>query len=189
MKNLSSEQKKYNSGNKFKKKTKSKENLEKVLFSKTDSYIDVQTGELIKETKYEEALVQKEPKYVKIYFEDIARINDLPPAAGKLLNLLVQSMGYNNMVPLMLPFKQMICNQLDIKINTLEKMTKTLVEKGILYKFARSLYILDPHLFAKGKWEDISQLRLIIDYDPITGERRLSSNAPEQIKQLSIKFD
>ena len=46
---------------------------------------------------------------------------------------------------------------------------------------------MDPNLFARGSWNDIKQLRLIIDYN-IDGSRNLSSNAPQQLKQLSFGF-
>lgn len=165
-----------------------KEVKEKVLFSTTREILDTHTGELIRSERVTSKLIVKEPPHVKIYLEDIARINGLPPAASKVLNLLVQNMGYNNMVPMLKPFKQIICNSLDIKMNTLEKVVKQLESASILHRFARGLYILDPYLFAKGKWENINNLRLIIEYDS-KGNRKLSSNAPDQLKQLSIKFD
>jgi hypothetical protein len=161
---------------------------EKVIYAATEEIIDGETGEIIRHRKFTSTLIDKEPPHVKIYLQDIAKINDLPPAAAKVLNILVQNMGYNNMVPMLKPFKEVICNTLDIKMNTLEKVIALLKEKQILHTFSRGLYILDPYLFAKGRWADIKNLRLIIEYDE-NGNRRLTSNAPQQIRQLSIKFD
>lgn len=161
---------------------------EKLIFAATEEILDSETGEIIRRKKFTSTLIEKEPPHVKIYLEDIAKINDLPPAASKVLNILVQNMGYNNMVPMLKPFKEVICHSLDIKMNTLEKVIALLKEKHILHTFSRGLYILDPYLFAKGRWEDIKNLRLIIEYDK-EGNRKLTSNAPDQIKQLSIKFD
>ena len=160
----------------------------KITYAEETHYVDVETGESKTVRSYKSMAIDKEPPYVKIYLDDIASVNGLPPTASKVLNLLMTSMGYNNMIPLLKPFKQMICNNLDIKMNTLDKITGQLREKGIIHKFARGLYIMDPHLFAKGRWEDIQNLRLVIEYDD-NGNRKLSSNAPEQLKQLSLKFD
>jgi len=165
-----------------------KERKEKVIFAATEEILDSETGEIIRTRKFTSALIDKEPPHVKIYLQDIAKINDLPPAASKVLNILIQNMGYNNMVPMLKPFKEVICHSLNIKMNTLEKVIALLLEKHIIHKFARGLYILDPYLFAKGRWENIKNLRLIIEYDEY-GNRRLTSNAPQQIRQLSIKFD
>lgn len=161
---------------------------EKVLFSTTREILDSNTGEIISSERVTSKLIVKEPPHVKIYLDDIARINGLPPAASKVLNVLIQNMGYNNMVPMLKPFKEVICSNIGIKMNTLEKVLKELESTGIIHRFARGLYIMDPNLFAKGKWENIQKLRLIIEYDN-KGNRKLVSNAPEQIKQLSIKFD
>lgn len=161
---------------------------ERILFAATEEILDGESGEIVRRKRITSTLVEKEPPHVKIYLEDIAKINDLPPAAAKVLNILVQNMGYNNMVPMLKPFKEVICRSLDIKMNTLEKVIAVLKEKHILHTFSRGLYILDPYLFAKGRWENIQNLRLIIEYDK-DGNRKLTSNAPEQIKQLSIKFD
>lgn len=165
-----------------------KKNTDRLIFSSTKEILSSETGEIITSETFTKVLMEKEPPHVKIYLEDIAKINDLPPAAARVLNLLVQNMGYNNMVPMLKPFKEVICESLDIKMNTLDKVIGQLKEKGVLHVFGRGLYILDPYLFAKGKWENIKNLRLVVDYDK-DGNRKLTSNAPEQIKQLSIKFD
>lgn len=160
-----------------------------VTFQRVEQHLDVETGQIIKEVTNSTRMVPKEPPHVKIYLDDIASLNSLPASCSRLLYVLITSMGYNNMVPMLKPFKEMLCSKLDMKINTLEHLVSQLNEAGVMHKFGRGLYILDPHLFAKGKWENIEQLRLIIEYDPITGKRKLMSNAPEQLKQLSIKFD
>ncbi len=164
------------------------EKKEKILFSTTREIISTETGEIISAEKITSKVIAKEPPHVKIYLEDIARVNGLPPAASKVLNILIQNMGYNNMVPMLKPFKEVICNAIGIKMNTLTKVIIELENAGIIHRFARGLYIMDPNLFAKGRWENIQKLRLIIEYDE-HGNRKLVSNAPEQIKQLSIKFD
>lgn len=161
---------------------------QKIIFSSVKEIIDTQTGEIITTEKNTNAIVEKEPPHVKIYLEDIVRLNSLPPAASKVLNLLIQNMGYNNMVPMLKPFKQIICNTLDIKMNTLEKVIAELRDKKILHVYARGLYILDPYLFAKGKWENIKNLRMTIDYDE-NGNRKITSDFAEKVRQLSIKFD
>ena len=166
-----------------------KQNQEKITFAETVEYIDHDTGEIVAEKKFKSVQVEKEPPFIKVYLEDIATINNLPPAASKVLNLLIQHMGYNNMVPMLKTFKEMICKSLDIKMNTLEKVVRVLLDSGIIHRFSRGLYILDPNLFAKGRWEQIKELRLVIEYDMKTGKRTLSSNAPEKLKQLNIKFE
>lgn len=165
-----------------------KPNTKKVTHSLSREVLDSETGEILHSERTITSILPKEPPYVKIYLEDIARLTGLPPTASKVLNVLIRNMSYNNMIPMLKPFKEVICSAIDIKMNTLEKVIGQLEEAGIIHRFARGLYFLDPNLFAKGTWENIQKLRLVIEYDQ-NGKRVLSSNAPEQMKQLAIKFD
>ena len=85
--------------------------------------------------------------------------------------------------------KEMMVKELKISINTLNMGISNLKKKGILIpvRGAKGLYIVDPELFARGKWEDIKNLRLVIEYNK-DGSKSLKSNAREQLKQLSL-FD
>ena len=83
----------------------------------------------------------------------------------------------------------MFCEELKMPMNTLNKQIDNLRKANILLPIPnkRGCYLVDPNLFARGSWNDIKQLRLIIDYN-IDGSRNLSSNAPQQLKQLSFRF-
>lgn len=151
--------------------------------------VDLDTGEVIhSHSETEKVMYEKEPDYVKLYLRDIIRLKDLPPASEKLLMLIVKHMGYNNLFQAYKPIKLMICKQLNISINTLNNQINYLRKAGILVpmaEYGRGLYLVDPDLFARGNWNDIKNLRLIIEYNS-DGTKKLSSNAPEKIKQLSL---
>lgn len=151
--------------------------------------VDTDTGVVIESTtETERVIYDKEPDYVKLYLRDIVRLKDLPPASEKLLMLIVKHMGYNNLFQAYKPIKLMICKQLGISINTLNNQINYLRKAGILIpmnEYGRGLYLVDPDLFARGNWNDIKNLRLIIEYQS-DGTKKLSSNAPEKIKQLSL---
>lgn len=98
-------------------------------------------------------------------------------------------MNYNNTFINHKFLKEMMVKELKISINTLNMGISNLKKKGILIpvRGAKGLYIVDPELFARGKWEDIKNLRLVIEYNK-DGSKSLKSNAREQLKQLSL-FD
>lgn len=154
--------------------------------------VDSETGEVLQyKSETEKVYIEKEPDYVKLYLKDIIRLKDLPPTSEKLLLLIVKHMGYNNLFQAYKPLKLVICQQLGMSINTLNNQISNLRKAGILIpmdKYGRGLYLVDPNLFARGSWKDIRNLRLIIDYN-LDGTKKLSSNAPEQLKQLSFNFD
>ena len=161
----------------------------KIYQTETKTIIDHQTGEIIQTEHNQKGFVEKEPDYVKLYLQDMARLNNLPPSASSLMTLIIRSMRYNNLYFAFKPLKEMFCEELKMPMNTLNKQIDNLRKANILLPIPnkRGCYLVDPNLFARGSWNDIKQLRLIIDYN-IDGSRNLSSNAPQQLKQLSFGF-
>jgi len=116
----------------------------------------------------EEVTVSKlnqEPEFVKLYLADIIKLHGLSGVVNDVLNGMLRYMTYDNQIPLHKSFKNNIANNLDIKVNTVEHCVRKLVKAGILYREERGLYTADPHLFGKGKWQDIQKLRMSVTYD------------------------
>lgn len=158
----------------------------KVVFEETKTVIDEQTGEVFRSENTKVSFADREPDYVKLYVKDIIRLQDLPPSTDKVLMEIIGQMGYSNIFAAYAPIKRVMSRNLGLSINTLNKSIDMLYKKGILVRVERGVYMVDPNLFARGKWEDIKKIRLIIEYDADTGVRRLTSDAPEQLKQLSL---
>mgnify|MGYP001180218860 CR=1 FL=1 len=156
--------------------------------SKTSQTISInhETGEIIESAETKTYVVDREPAYIKVYLDDIIRLNDLPKGMARILMEMVKTMGYNNVFVAYMPVKKHICEKLGIKIDYLNKCINTFHKKGLLIRKDRGVYIADPNLFAKGKWEEIKDLRLVIDYKK-DGTKELKSNLPEQV-QLKLGF-
>jgi hypothetical protein len=141
---------------------------------------DVETGEISKETKTQVGMFEAEPPYVKLYISDIIKLNGLPSYANDVLLHLVKNMGYNNIVPMYKPIKMMICNELGIKLSTMNKAIQELHDKNILIRSHRGLYILDPLIFGRGSWKDIKDIRMTIEYNS-DGKRIISTSIQKQL--------
>ena len=160
----------------------------KIVFEETTRTIDESTGELLTTTNKQVSFADKEPDYVKLYISDIVRLKDLPPSADKVLMEIIGQMGYSNIFAAYAPIKRVMIKNLDISMNTLNKSIDQLHKKGILIRIERGVYLVDPNLFARGSWDDIKNIRLTIEYDGTTGQKKLTSDAPEKLKQLQIHF-
>ena len=160
----------------------------KIVFEETTRTIDESTGELLQTTNKQVSFAEKEPDYVKLYISDIVRLKDLPPSADKVLMEIIGQMGYSNIFAAYAPIKRVMIKNLDISMNTLNKAIDQLHKKGILVRIERGVYLVDPNLFARGSWDDIKNIRLTIEYDADTGQKKLTSDAPEKLKQLQIHF-
>lgn len=163
--------------------------IKKVYQTEINTVIDHETGEIKTVEQNQKSYVEREPDYVKLYLQDITRLKDLPPSASSLMTLIIKSMGYNNLFFAFKPLKEMFCEELKMPLNTLNKQIERLKSAGILLAIPnkRGCYLVDPNLFARGSWNDIKQIRLVIDYN-VDGTRTLSSNAPHQLKQLSFNL-
>jgi hypothetical protein len=149
--------------------------VKKVVKETTTQTVDVQSGELVSQTIVTSSIVPREPDYVKLYLEDLQRFFELNHSESKVLNGLLRYMSYNNVVVLLKPVKEMICNELQMPMNTLNKSIDNLFKQNILIRMHKSVYLIDPNLFGKGKWEDIHSIRLNITYDN-TGRKMVKTD-------------
>lgn len=142
--------------------------------------IDVNSGEVIEIEGEETYVIEREPEYIKMYISDIARLSDIPKGMDNILMAFIKNMGYNNVIPVYMPIKEMIARDLNISINYINKAIDTFHKKGVFIRAARGMYLADPKLFARGSWKDVRDLRLTIDYSGKT--KTLKSNLPEQMQ-------
>ncbi len=163
-------------------------NKRKISKTEITKIID-QNGEIIIDNvKSQSFLIDREPDYVKLYIDDIARLKDIPSGMSKILFEIIKGINYNGIVMAYKPIKQIMCNNMGISMNYLNKCIDTFHKQGILIRYARGVYIADPNLFAKGSWNNIKNLRLIIEYHN-DGTKKLKSNVSEEMKnQLKLNL-
>ncbi|RYX87035.1 hypothetical protein EON73_02240 [bacterium] len=157
------------------------ETRKKVVYEHVDTITDTLSGEILEIKRHTQAIVEKEPDYIKMYIADVTRLKDLPKNTDKVLHLLLKSMSYKNIIPAYAPIKRMICSELNIKMDTLNKAIDNLYKEGILIRIERGIYMADPHLFGKGEWKNIKNLRLIVEYKE-DGTREISGERIEELK-------
>jgi hypothetical protein len=152
----------------------------KKMFIQEVNVITSQEDEVLKERRTQVGFFESEPPYVKLYISDIVKLSGLPIYVNDVLLHLVKNMGYNNIVPMYKPIKELICNELGIKLNTINKAIQELNDKGILLRMHRGLYMLDPMIFGRGSWKDVKKIRMTIEYNE-EGKRIIKSIIDNQI--------
>jgi hypothetical protein len=158
----------------------------KITKATTVKTVDIATGEITEISNEETYVVEREPEYIKMYISDIARLKDIPKGMDSILMSFVKHMGYNNVIPVYMPIKKMIANDLGCSVSYINKAIDVFYKRGVFIRAARGMYVADPKLFARGSWSDIKDLRLVIDYEP-NGTKKLASNLSEQM-QLKLGF-
>lgn len=122
------------------------------------------SGEVKENTLQQSIQVTQEPQFVKLYIADLMLVNDLPTKSSGVLWELMKNTTYENKIVLNSSIKKDICKRLNIKMPTLNNTLSSFVKKEILFRIDTGLYSPNPYLFARGKWEDINKLRMIVDY-------------------------
>ncbi len=125
---------------------------------------DIGTGEIT--TKVRERVLHSEPDFVKLYLKDLRSLYSLPNAAGNLLQEMAIRMSYDGAIHLNATNKEEIRVLLKTTIASMDTTLSRMVKKGVLCKKGRGSYMLNPHLFAKGKWNDVRKLRE--EFDSLT---------------------
>ena len=153
------------------------DNTRKVIKCNTKVVSDSVTQQILATEQYSTSIVTREPDFVKMYVKDIGQMLDLTKSDDKILFCLLKHMSYNNIVYLVLPVKKMIMEELNIPLNTVNDSIRNLNNAGIIVRQAQGCYLVNPNLFARGRWEDIVKIRMEIEY----------SAEGKTIKQVEIK--
>lgn len=159
-----------------------KSEKKKINYVEVTDNIDNETGEIVSSKVFKSMTVDAEPAFVKLYVEDIVKFNGLPPSASKVFNLMLRHMSYNNIIPCFMPMKKLWATELKISMVTINESIWKLYTSGFLIRYDRGLYIANPNIVGRGKWEDIKKLRMIIEYDEKNGRVIVGMDKLDQLK-------
>lgn len=135
-----------------------------------------------------------EPAYIKLYLQDVMYLSDMPKQYASVTMALLKRVSYagdkDGMCVVFAPrIKKSICDELGWKrTSSLDNALHKLVKGKILEHIDRSIYRFNPYLFGKGDWQDISRLRMEVNYSEIQGRTFMTniSYKEEENGQLSI---
>jgi hypothetical protein len=152
------------------------------ITQQNDIIIDSETGEIINQARKEVLSVGKEPSYYKVYINDLANLQGLNPTEKKVLEILSANMSIDNIIVVIKPIKEKLAIAINGSFESVKKAIIGLTKKGILLKEERACYRVNPKYIAKGKWEDIKALRLVIEYSAKGREISIEKVTPHHIE-------
>ncbi|RZK44722.1 MAG: hypothetical protein EOO61_02795 [Hymenobacter sp.] len=151
--------------------------------------VDKETGESIK--TYSEAILPKEPDFIKLYLESITKLNDIQGWTDPILHELLKLMNYRNDIVLNAAIKKRMSAELGISTRTIDNALSMLVKKDIIFREDTGLYKGNPYLFGKGEWRDIRELRMKVVFNPqgqtISTEVRKGDGEPQSDKVENLE--
>lgn len=141
------------------------------VYEHTDRTIDVITGEILSETKKTITKISSQPDFIKVYYKTMLAFNganDIP------LQFVVALSGHINWANENEPMffhntkivKENICKICSIKDTMYARYISRCRENGLLIPKSgyRGVYEVNPFFIAKGRWENIKELRTSFDF-------------------------
>ena len=142
-----------------------------IIYQSETQMLDMETGEVHIQKVVTKRKVSKEPDFIKLYLDDVMKLNDIPKKKTDILYLLLRKMNYDNEITVVASHKREIAKELECSVINIDKTLFLLVSKDILIRKDRGIYVANPLLFGKGRWEDIEELRLQLRYNKHDGKR------------------
>lgn len=152
-----------------------------IIRSKVKTTVDYITGEIVEEHTESQYKVDREPDFVKLYLGDIGKLYNLPNTS--LLLAMLRKMNYDNEIILNASVKRSLSKSIgdNMGLANVEKLITAYVKRGILIRKDKGVYLFNPYLFGRGKWQDVSKIRLSIDYSP--GLREIKAEIKDVIRE------
>lgn len=141
----------------------------KTLEINTEKVLTVnKNGEILDEIEFRKMrfnFKEGEPKYIKLYFEDISLLFGISNGENKILLTALKKVEFGtNILMINKYIRTLIAEELDTTETTVRNAFIKFTKKGIVEKIATGIYRLNPYLFGSGTWKDIKGLRLTIEY-------------------------
>lgn len=131
----------------------------RIVQLETRTAVDHETGEVTRSEHSKVINLPQEPPYVKMYIDDLGRLLDVPAGPRTVLYQLVRRLDYDGFISLTPAARKRIAEACEIGVPTMSNYLTSLVQSKILKHVGRGEYEMNPHLFAKGDWKDISKRR------------------------------
>lgn len=116
-------------------------------------------GQVIEERTLKTLAVPTEPNFIKVYLQDILFLSGIPTGISAVLYGLLRYMDYDNRVFVNTAMKVIIAEENGLKFRTVNQAITTLTNNDVLIRKGRGLYVVNPHLIAKGDWKSIREIR------------------------------
>ena len=132
---------------------------ERVVYNECKKEINFSTGEVKTEEITNVVKIPKEPPYVKMYIDDLAKILELTSGCRSLLYFLIKKMDYEGIITLTKSSRDRLAQQIGVKETAIRNQITQLCQKGILKRIGTGEFEANPNLFARGDWSDIHKRR------------------------------
>jgi hypothetical protein len=145
------------------------------IYEHTETVMDSNSGEISEQKRYTKKLLPVEPAFVKMYLKDILLLKDVPKGLHGVLYALIMRINYYNEVVVNSELKRKIAEEVGLSFTRVNQGVTAFVKKGILIRTGKGIYVINPHLFGRGSWENIQGIRLQVGYKVGSADREIEA--------------
>jgi hypothetical protein len=110
----------------------------------------------------------QEPPYVKLYLDAVLYLSDMPKGYTPILYSIIKRIPWANQeqdMAINMALKRCLAKELDCSVSKISNAITDLVKGYILIRTDVGLYKINPHIFGRGEWKDIGELRLHVTFN------------------------
>lgn len=116
---------------------------------------------------------EDEPEYIKMYLDTVLYLKDLPKGYNSILLAFLKRMTYSSnsnngggqMIYVNAHMKKEIADELSVSSARVNQAITDFVKGKIFFRAGRGTYQVNAHLFGKGDWQNIKEIRMNIQFD------------------------
>jgi len=122
------------------------------------SIINTSSGEII--GSYTPKFSMSHMEFVLFFGKNLAMLGKANPSKKEIiLASIISKMDGDNVVYILKNFRMELSKKLEINPSYVGRVVDELIEKQILYKIGRGVYIVNPYIYGKGNVKNIAKLR------------------------------
>lgn len=127
-------------------------------------------GEILK--KQEAIKYDNEPDYIKVYLDAIMFLSEMPQGISDVMKCILKRVPWANAndqrIVLTKPIKESIAADIGKSEKYVSDSISTLTKGKLLFRVGSvrsACYLVNPHIFGRGSWEDVKKAQLQINFD------------------------
>jgi hypothetical protein len=145
--------------------------MPKIIESHTE-VIENSHGDITRTTNYTKRY-EDEPNYIKLYLDTILHLKNLPKGYNSVLLGFLKEMSYakhsnksgGQIIYVNSTMKKNIAEELGVSIYRVSQALSNFVKREIFFRVDRGTYQVNAHIFGKGDWQDIKEIRMKIKFN------------------------
>ena len=147
--------------------------MPKIKSVKTTTVVEKTAVSVVEEHEVVSVNYSSEPDYIKIYLNTIMYLVDIPMGVSDVMKCVLMQLPYaSDEVPLVVLngfMKKMFAKKIGKSEQFVSDSITKLVKGKLLFRVGgphSATFQVNPHVFGRGKWEDIKKLQLNVAFSP-----------------------